>query len=260
MRPGVYGEYIQFTEEEITLRRAFGTAMGVVRIDDLILMAQQQLLQRRYDRIRQIGWSVLQGRFAVSGPGGIEHTDAYPVTSYTAAVPWTTRANAVPLHDFRNVQLFEEGRSVSFGEGAFAYMNRRTFNELVGNQNQADIAGRRVNGAQVPLNLGEINAILLAEGLPQIVVYSGGYLDDQNEWRHFIPTGRVIVIGARSGGPVGEYQILRNATNPGMEPAPYTVVIDNAGREVPRRIEVHDGHNGGPALMYPGSIVNMQVF
>jgi hypothetical protein len=58
-----------------------------------------------------------------------------------------------------------------------------------------------------------------------------------------------------------EYQMVRNATNPNMEPGAYTRVWDSAAEDgrPPRRIEVHDGHNGGPALYFPGDIVNMIV-
>ena len=259
MTPGVYGEYSQITEEELTMRRQYGTFGTPIDLTDLVMERQDQLLSRRIDRIRQIGWDVLQGRFTVSGQGGLVHADAYPVSRYSAAVAWATRATSTPLQDFRNVQLFEEGRSVSLGANAKAFMNRRTFNNMVANLNTNDLAGRRTSGLATVLNLEEINRVLLGEGLPQVIIYNEGYFNDAGTYTPFIPDARVIVVGNRPNGTIAEYQMVRNATNPNMEPGAYTRVIDNGDREVPRRVEVHDGHNGGPALYYPGDIINMSV-
>lgn len=261
MTPGVYGEFSQVSEEELTIRRQYGSFATPIDISDLVMERQDQLLSRRIDRIRQIGWSVLQGSFAVSGLQGIVHTDAYPISRYTASVVWATRNTATPLQDFRNVQLFEEGRSCSFGPNATAYMNRRTFNDMVANLNASDLAGRRVTGLLSVLNLEEINRVLMGEGLPSVVIYNEGYLNDSGVWTPFIPNNRVIVVGSRPTGTAMEYQMVRNATNPNMEPGAYTRVWDSAAEDgrPPRRIEVHDGHNGGPALFFPGDIVNMIV-
>ncbi|MEQ1761554.1 MAG: major capsid protein [Pyrinomonadaceae bacterium] len=261
MTPGVYGEFSAINEEELTIRRQYGSFATPIDISDLVVDRQDQLLSRRIDRIRQIGWSVLQGSFAVSGLQGIVHADAYPVSRYTASVVWATRATATPLQDFRNVQLLEEGRSASFGSNAKAFMNRRTFNDMVANLNANDLAGRRVTGLLSVLNLDEINRVLMGEGLPQAVIYNDGYLNDSGTWVPFIANNRVIVVGARSSGSTMEYQMVRNATNPNMEPGAYTRVWDSAAEDgrPPRRIEVHDGHNGGPALHFPGDIVNMIV-
>lgn len=262
MTPGVYGEFSAITEEELTLRRQMGSFTTPIDLSDLVMERQDQLLARRIDRIRQIGWSVLQGSFAVSGLQGIVHADAFPVTRFTAGVAWGTPATATPLQNFRDVQLFEEGRSASFGANAKAFMNRRTFNSMVANTNAADLAGRRVSGLLSVLTFDEINRILLGEGLPQIVIHNDGYFTDAGVWTPLIPNNRVIVVGYRPNGTIMEYQMVRNATNPNMEPGAYTRVWDSAevdaGRP-PRRIELHDGHNGGPALFFPGDIVNMTV-
>ena len=259
MIPGVYGEFSDIREEELTIRRQMGSFGTPIDLSDLVMERQDQLLGRRVDRIRQIGWDVVQGRFSVSGQGGLIHADAYPVARYTASVVWATRATATPLQDFRNIQLFEEGRSTSFGSNAKAYMNRRTFNDMVANLNANDLAGRRVTGLLSVLNPEEINRILLGEGLPQVAIYNDGYFNEAGTWTPFIPNNRVVVVASRPNGTIAEYQMVRNATNPNMEPGAYTRVIDTVEREVPRRVEVHDGHNGGPALFYPGDIVNMTV-
>jgi hypothetical protein len=59
--------------------------------------------------------------------------------------------------------------------------------------------------------------------------------------------------------------MTRNANNPGYAPGSYTYTIDRTGngpngqRQTPPNIEVHQGHNGGPRLEYPGSILLMSV-
>jgi hypothetical protein len=58
---------------------------------------------------------------------------------------------------------------------------------------------------------------------------------------------------------VGEYRFTRNANNPDLGPGPYMKVIDRGDTEVPRGLEVHDGHNGGIALYHPAAIVTMTV-
>ena len=52
-----------------------------------------------------------------------------------------------------------------------------------------------------------------------------------------------------------------NASNPGIEPGPYTYVDDSAmrGRPTPRKINVGKGHNGGPTFEYPDAVVVLDV-
>jgi hypothetical protein len=256
LEPGVYGDFVKATEAELTMRRKLATFGTPIDLSDLVLEFQQQLLVRRLDRIEYIGWQLLAtGTFSVSSPTGIVHTDRFPLQTYTAAVPWATSATATPLADLRGVELLSRGMSTSFGSDAALVMNRITFNSLVSNMNQNDLAGRRVTALLSPLNLEEINKILLGENLPQIEIYDQGYLQDgTGTFAPFIPNNTAIVIGRRRTGAVAEYLFTRNAQNPDFAPGPYSkVVVDED--ETPIRVEVHDGHNGGPAIYFPGSIV-----
>ena len=262
MTPGVYGEFTTVDELELTRRRPFGVFNGAISIDDLVMECQDQLLGRRLDRIEKIVWDLLTaGTFSVAGPDGVTmHTDTFTLQTASAAVAWATFATATPLKDFRAVQLLSRGYSVSFGADAKAYMNRVTFNNLVANTNTADLAGRRTSGLQTVLTLGEINSVLAGEGLPQIVIFDGGYLDSSGTFQPFIPNSKVVVVGRRlDGAPIGNYVYTRNANNPGLEPGPYMKVVDNEEREVPRLIEVHDGHNGGPIIEFPSAVVILTV-
>lgn len=261
-QPGIYGEHEVVDEQEITMRRGYGTWTGAVSIEDLIMRLQDKLLGRRLDRIEYIIWTLIgSGTFAVAGPSGaILHTDQITLQTFNAGVAWGTSATATPLANFRSVQLLSRGKSVDFGTTARAYMNRVTLNQMLANTNQNDIAGRRTSGLNVVLNLTELNAINAGEGLPTLVPYDEGYLNDAGTFVPYIPDAKVIVVGRRTDGqPIGEYRMTRNATNPGAAPGAYQKVIDHGETRVPRLIEVHDGHNGGPVLFFPSAIVVMNV-
>jgi hypothetical protein len=51
--------------------------------------------------------------------------------------------------------------------------------------------------------------------------------------------------------------MTRNVNNANSAPGPYTKVIDRGELQVPRTIEVHDGHNGGPAIFYPSAVIKL---
>jgi len=266
MEPGVYGEFVVVDEQELLERRPWGQFDGSVSIDDLVMEGQDQLLGRRLDRIEKIGWDLLAtGTFSVAGPdGAVLQTDSFSLQTFSAGVAWATFATATPLANFRAVQLLSRGHSVNFGGSAKAYMNRVTFNNMISNTNANDIAGRRTSGITSVLNLGEVNSVLAGEDLPQIEIFDGGYQDDTNTFQPFIPNAKVVVIGQRTdNSPIGEYRMVRNVNNPGMAPGAYMEVIDRGesgpGRQIPRTIEVHDGHNGGPVIYFPSAIVIMSV-
>ncbi|MDE2127920.1 MAG: major capsid protein [Armatimonadetes bacterium] len=262
MQPGVYGEFDNIDEQELTARRAMGSFGGPIDISDLVLMAQSKLLQRRLDRIESIGWTLLsEGTFSVpDGTGKVLHTDTFALQSYTAATPWNTAATAAPLADLRAVKLMRRGHSVDLGAGAQAWMNQTTFNNLIMNDNPNDLFGRRTAGLATINNLKDVNTILSGDALPELAVYDAGYFDDSGAFQLYIPNNKVVVVGRRPAGQVvGEYRMTRNANNPNLAPGPYMKVIDTGEFKVPRSLQVHDGHNGGPVIYYPGAIVVMNV-
>lgn len=258
MRPGYYGEYELIDEEELTERRKLGTFGTPVSIDDLVGVAQRKLLQRRLDRIRYICWTLLtSGTFTVAAPhGGYIHADTFALNSSTASPLWSSTTTAAPVDFLRTVVLNQRGQSVNFGRGAKIYMNRGSVNNLLKNSNSADIGGKyRIGGGNTPVNLEDINRILDANDLPSIIEYDRGYLNDAGTFTNFIPDGKAVLIGQRpSGARLGEYRMTRNANNPDLAPGPYTAIFDRGETTVPRQIEVHDGHNGGPVIFFPGSI------
>lgn len=261
MSPGVYGEFLVVDEVEITRRRGYGTFNGSISIDDLVMRLQDQLLGRRLDRIEKIGWDLLTaGTFSVAGPDGLTYqTDTFSLQTFSAGTAWSTAATSTPLADFRAVQLLSRGHSVNFGAGAKAYMNRVTFNNLIKNTNAADLGGKRTTGLAPVNDINGLNVVLAGEDLPSIVIFDGGYQDDSDTFQPFIANAKVVVVGNRTdGAAIGEYQMTRNANNPNAAPGAYMKVKDEPN-QVPRLIEVHDGHNGGPALYFPSAIVIMSV-
>jgi len=261
MQPGVYGEYSLIDETELTLRRSYGSFATAINVDDLVLREQRRLLGRRLDRIESIVWTLLTtGTFAIPGPAGaILHTDSYTMQTYAATVPLATSATAGPLADLRAVQLRSRGHSVDFGPSATAWLNQVTANRLFTNTNNADIYGRRTAGLGTYNSEAQLNQLLAGDGLPQIRIYDRGYLDDTRTFQPFIPDNVVDVVGRRTdGAPIGEYQMTRNAQNPGFAPGAYMRVVDDED-DIPRQIAVHDGHSGGPTLLYPSAIVRMAV-
>ena len=262
MKPGVYGEFLTIDEEEITNRRRIASFNEPINIDDLIRDAQDQLLTRRLMRQKKLITDlVVQGFFSVLSPSNaVLHTDGYTQRIFAATVAWGTAATATPLADFRAVKLLKRGYSVSFGATATAWMNQTTFNQLMGNTNSADVGGKRLDNGQTINDLAGINRILSANDLPSIAIWDEGYIDDSSVFQLDIPNSVVVVEGKRtSGTPIGNFIMTRNANNPSAAPGPYMKVFDRSETQVPADFEVHDGHNGGPAIYFPSAIVIMKV-
>lgn len=259
--PGTYGEFLAIDERQLTVRRQWGGFSTGINITDLVREAQDKLLQRRLDRLETIGWTLLStGTFSVADGTSTLHTDAYTTQTFSAGVTWATAATATPLADLRAVQLKSRGYSVDFGARAKAYMNRSTLNAVLSNTNANDLGGRRLTGLVSINSLAQVNQLYAMDDLPTLVPYDRGYIDDTGTFQLYIPNNKVVVIGARTDNdPVGEYRFTRNANNADLGPGPYMRVIDRGEFVIPRSIEVHDGHNGGPILYHPAAIVIMTV-
>ena len=262
VEPGVYGEFKTIDELELTTRRQWGTFNAPINISDLVMESQDHLLNRRLDRIRYIGWTLLTtGTFSVSNAdGSITHTDTFPLQTYTAGTLWSTTATATPIANLRAIKLLGRGKSVSFGSGARLFMNQTDVNNLLNNTNANDLFGRRVAGLTTINSLSVLNQILMGDDLPQIEVYDEGYEDETGTFQLFIPAGKATLVGRRTNGAaIGDYAMTRNANNPNLEAGAYTKVTDNSDEDVPRMIGVHDGHNGGPRLYFPSAIVALNI-
>lgn len=260
--PGVYGEFGTLDELALTTRRAWGSFNTPVDVSDLVMEWQDLLLNRRIDRLRWLGWTLLSsGTFSSTKVDGtVEHTDTFPLQHFTASPLWSTVATATPLADLRAIKLLGRGRGVAFNGQAKLFLNQTDVNHLLNNTNASDLFGRRTSGVGTINNLTMLNELLLGDDLPQITTYEGGYLDDTGTFQLFIPAGSGVLVGKRANGQViGDLCATRNANNPDLGPGPYQKIIDRGEDEVPRRIDVHDGWSGGPRVYFPGSIVRLTI-
>jgi hypothetical protein len=262
MPPGYYGEFTLLDEAELTRRAQLGSFVDLINIDDLVYRQQEFLRQRSYDRQELMGWTLLAtGTFSVPGPSGaVLHTDSYTTQTFTSAVPWATVATATPLADFRSAQLLGRGRGVDFGAQAVAYMNRTTWNSFIANQNNADLYGRRQAGFGTFNNITQVNELLQGDDLPAVKIMDRGYLSAPGTFVNFIPNNKVVLVGKRMGArKLGSFALLRNINELDTGVGMYERVIDRGETDIPRKIEIHLGWNGGIRINYPSSIVIMTV-
>lgn len=258
--PGYFGEFETLGERELTMRSGSMTGEGNVDVADLIVTAYTQMRKREITRIRQIGWTLLgTGTFSISGKGSTQiFTDTFTLQTSSGSA-WGTAASGTPLLDLRTVQGLGSQYGVNFGSNSIAVMNRVTANKMLANTNAADLGGRRTTGGGTVSSVGEVNRFTLAEDLPEIVVYDAGYKNDSNVFTKFIADNKTIVMGTRTAGDrIGEYRMTRNLVSGGT--GHYEFIKDyirgvNAPKEVPPKIEVHAGHNGGPVIFRPNAIV-----
>jgi hypothetical protein len=131
---------------------------------------------------------------------------------------------------------------------------------MLNNSNSADLGGKRTGGNGTINNLGVLNEILTGDDLPKVGVWDQGYYDDNGNFQLDLPTGTIIIEGQRqTGTPIGQFGLTRNANNPDASPGPYMRVIDRGENTVPRTVEVHDGHNGAPYVLFPSALIKMNV-
>jgi hypothetical protein len=271
-QPGYYGEKRPIDEQEITRRAALAqVSMKPISIDDLVLDANRFLVHRETVLMEYILWTLVStGTFSISKDSNVIHTDTYAIQTASAAVDWDAVATATPIADFRTVQALEEGKGVSFGAGATAYMNRTTFNKMLANTNSSDLAGKlsRIFTSGSAADQGDlslINKIMAGGDLPQIAIYNEGYkAAGTGTFTKFLATDKIVVIGQRQAGePLGEYRRTINANNDPVGPGSYSKVVDSAmagnPNPVPRVINVERGHNGGPVIYYPSGVVVLSV-
>ncbi len=275
--PGVFGEFVDITESELTRRSGYSPVGTPIDVTDLVVDADNQLINRELDRIESTIWTLLTtGTFSIKmdGPNGTQvgFTDTFSIQTYAASVAWATAATATPITNFQAVQQLgaAAGHSVDLGAGAVAYMNSVTSNRMLNNTNASDLSGRRINGGNTTNSIADVNKYLAAQNLPQIQVYDGGYQSTVTvgatvgTYTKFIPDGKAVVVGKRtSGAKIGEYLKTRNASN-GLMPGSYAYTIDrangvNAEKRTPANIERHRGHNGGPVIYLPSAVVVMSV-
>lgn len=263
VEPGYYGEHDVIDEEVMTKWAAPGSCNSMLDLTEYINRLQQRLLERRANRMEYIAWQTLTfGRYtALNQAGQIIFEAQFNIQNVSAAIPWTNFPGSFPLRDFRAIQLLGRGTSARFDTCAKAYGNRVTMNALMSNTNTADVGRVGLSACCNFMSLEQINQQFAAQGLPQLVIYDQGYLDDDFNFNTYIPDGYVIVVGCRPGDvPVGNFWLTRNAVDCGITSGAWQKIIDTCDREVPRKISVYDGFNGGASLDYSRMVVVLRVF
>lgn len=263
VEPGYWGEHDQVGEEILTKWADPGACGGTFDVSEYTSMIQQRLLERRANRIEYNIWQTLVfGRYtALNSAGAVIFEQQFNTQSFTAGVPWTNFAGSYPLRDYRAIQLLGRGTSTRFDTCATGYMNRVTANALMSNTNPYDVGRIGLSACCDFMSLDRINQQFAAQGLPQLRIYDEGYVTDNDAFVTYIPDGYVVVVGCRPNNvPVGHYWLTRNAVGCNVTSGFYQRIFDTCEREIPRKISIHDGHNGGPALEYPRAVVVMRVF
>jgi len=262
VEPGYYGEHDEIGEEIMTKWAQPNSCGQSLDISQYTTWIQQRLLERRANRIEYNIWQTLVfGRYtALNQAGQVIHEAQFNVTNVSAAIPWTNFLGSFPLRDFRQVQLLGRGTSARFDSCAKAYMNRETANLLFSNTNPNDVGRVGLSACCNFMSQEQINQQFAAQGLPQVVIYDEGFVDDNGGFNTYIPFGYVVIIGCRPNNvPVGHYWLTRNAVGCAVSSGFWQKLTDSCDREVPRRIKIYDGHNGGPALEYPRMDVVLRV-
>jgi hypothetical protein len=276
--PGVYGEKTEITERELTTRAIPGRPEITVPVDDLVMEGERLLLDRELTRMEYNIWTLLgTGTITVPLPGpsgGNVWTYTESIQTFTSTVPWSTAATATPLADLQTVQQKSVGHGVDFGASATLYANQVTANRLLNNANASDFGGRRNQAGATLNNIAAFNSYFAGQNLPQIKIVDDGFqpfklsgliTNTTTQFIKFIPNGTAILVGKRSGNsPIGEWHNTINANNPGFAAGSYQFIKDtangiNAPKEVPPRIEINRGFNGGLSLYYANAFVSMNV-
>jgi len=197
---------------------------------------------------------------------------------FAASVPglpgcWSQGATeAEAIENIRAAIATRIGYSYDFGKEAIMLMNQNTYNNFINNANSADLAGKRASYGQTYQSVGNLNDLLAADNLPQILVYNESYLATPSSTPTLlIPDGKVVICGKRkTGRSLGNFTVTRNANHPDMAAAPYLWIVDPfqaasgnilpSSGSIPRTIEVHRGFNGGVKLPFPGGIYVLTAY
>lgn len=259
---GYWGEHDTIDEELLTRGVQPGTCSAPLDLTEHVTNLTSRLLERRYNRIEFSIWQALAfGHYeALNASGQVVHEASYNITTVAAAVPWNSYAAATPLNDFRQIQLYGRGTSADFGVNSMAYMNRITANCLFKNTNPNDVGKAGLTACCTFMGPDIVNQQFAAQGLPQIKIYDQGYVGEDRSFYPYIPNGKVVILGTRPGGEaIGHYWYTRNAVGCSVTSGAWVKLVDSCDREVPRKIMVYDGHNGGPAIEYPRAVVVLET-
>lgn len=261
-------------EDEILRARQLGTMAGTLDLSSEIARIARDRWVKTMGRVEKMIWDTLRGAIAIN-ENGVVVNESFPVQTHSPLVDWDDADDARPLADFNALKLKFRKTGAS-AAGAKAYMNQVTANMLLENNNGDDIKGfQNSNYVHLPYAVDEINKILAARGVPQLVVYDEGYVDESDAYVPFLNDGEVIVIGNRAE-PVGDFMStpsLHNSANGQPGPGYFSIIEVNGnpseqvggvsmsqlGMGKNPKVEITGGIYGGTRLIYPKSVVKFTV-
>lgn len=274
--PGVYGEHTVITEQELLKRAIPGRPEIRIPVDDLVMADARLLTTRELDGMEARVWILLAtGTISVplGGPNApLSWSDTYTTQTYSPTVPWSTLSTATPIANLQTIQQLSVGHSALFGATSTLYMNQVTANRLINNTNSSDFGGKKDQYGATLNALPAFNNYFQGQNLPKVEINDRGYqllpisgpeTTPTTQFKKFIPDGTAILVGKRpDNSNVLEFQQTINAMNPGFAAGPYQFIKDfsagiNAPKELPPRLEVHRGFNGGLTVLFPSAIVSI---
>jgi|CXWL01.1.fsa_nt_gi hypothetical protein len=263
-------------EDEILRSRQLGTMAGTLDLSEEIARIAKDRFDKTEARKEKLRWDTLLGAIAIN-ENGVKVDETFPVQTHDVAVAFGTAATAAPLKEFNAVKLKFRKTGAS-ADGAKAYLNQTTANMLLENQNAGDLKGfQNANFTQLPYSIDEANKVLKVRGLPELVVYDEGWVDDNDDLQLFIPDNRIIVVGKRKKGQsVGDFMStpsLHNNRNGQPAPGFFSIIEVNGspseqvgavsmgqlGSSKNPKVEITGGIYGGTRLIYPKSVIVMDV-
>jgi hypothetical protein len=272
--PGVYGDYTTITEGEILKRAIPGNQNQVMDVTAMTMDAANLLTIRRENRKKANIWTLLSTgvlNIPIHGPAGPTiYSVVYPIQTYTAPISWKNLSTATILANLQTVQQKSVGHGARFDSGSTLYINQVGANYIVNNSNTADLAGKRNVYGSTFNNIGDNSNYFQGNNLPGIQVLDDFYQNQpvagpvtnaSTQVTKYLPDGVAVLVGTRPNNePVGHTLICPSANNPNNAPGNYSFVKNyglgiNAPQEVPARLEIHDGFNGGHALEFPSAVV-----
>lgn len=259
-------------EDEILRARQLGTMAGTLDLSDEIARIARNRYVKTMARIEKLRWDCLKGAIAID-ENGVKVNESFAIQTHNVTTVWDDLDDARPLHDLNTVKLLFRKTGAS-AQGAKMYMNQQTANLLLENNNPDDLKGfQNSNFTHLPYSVEEMNKILAARGLPDIVVYDNGYVDEDNTFQPYLAFGEVIIVGNRPAGQsVGDFMSTPSLHNQiGGQPAPGyfagievngvpsdqagSVSMSQLGLGKNPKVEIFGGIYGGPRLIYPKSII-----
>ena len=263
-------------EDEILRARQLGTMAGTLDLSMEIAKIARDRFNKTMARVEKLRWDTLKGSIAID-ENGVKVTETFAIQTYTPATPWSTLATSTPIKDLDACKLLFRKTGAST-QGAKLYINQTNANRLVENLNANDLRGfQNSNFVNLAYSIQELNKIMAARGLPEIVVYDEGYVDESDTFVPFIGDTEAILVGKRMGGEsVGDFMStpsLHNNVNGQPGPGYFSIIEVNGqpseqvgsvslgqlGTAKNPKVEITGGIYGGTRLIYPKSVIKLVV-